>query len=123
MPFNYDMKRLGYKDTNMYIHQEVYVPKPSILSSTGSYIRLVNGKDVTNNMVIDGSNKTKDIVHFMLTKPIVLQIASKYNKMSNNSSPSFSVSPMMNFSLISSKNGSKSTGNSMNQSMMIMPSL
>ena len=85
MPFNYDMKRLSSKDTNMYIHQEVYVPKPSILSSAGNYIGLVNGEDVTNNIVIDGSNKTKDIVHFMLTKPIVLQIASKYNKMSTKS--------------------------------------
>ena len=80
MPFNYDIKRLSAKDTNVYIHQEVYVPKPSILSSAGSYIGLVNGNDVTDNLVIDGSNKTKDVIHFMLTKPIVLQIASKYNQ-------------------------------------------
>ena len=122
MPFRYDIIRLSAKDTNVYIHQEVYVPKPSILSSAGSYIGLVNGKDVTDNLVVDGSNKTKDVVHFMLPKPIVLQIVSTYNHISNNSSFSSS-SSKMNFSLISAKNGSKSIGSSMNQTMMMMPSL
>src|SRR5919107_800581 len=48
MPFSYDMNRLNAKDNNVYIHQEIYVPKPSALSTTGSYTGLVNAGDVTN---------------------------------------------------------------------------
>lgn len=131
MPFNYDMDRLNAKDNNVYIHQEVYVPKPSVLSSTGSYIGYVNGKDVTNNLVVDGSNKTKDVVHFMLTKPIVLQIASQHGQQTSNATAatnadatdnSTSTSSIMNFSLIPSETGSKSTGTPMNMTDMMMPS-
>jgi hypothetical protein len=116
MPFSYDLKRLNDPQNNVYIHEEVFVPKPSSLSSTGSYSGFVNGIDVTNNLVVDGSNKTKDTVHFMLTKPIVLQLASKYNQTSNNSS-----SNVMTFSLIPSKNGSKSMGTPMDMSSMTLP--
>ena len=115
MPFSYDMDRLNAKDNNVYIHQEVDIPKPSVLSAAGGYTGLVNGVDVTNNLVVDGSNKTKDVVHFMLTKPVVLQIASKHNQTSNNSSST------MNFSLIPSKDGSMSMGTPMDHSTMLMP--
>jgi len=116
MPFNYDMNRLNDTDNNVYIHEEVSIPKPSILASAGGYIGFVNGIDMTNNIVVDGSNQTKDIVHFMLTKPIVLQTAKKYNETLNNSSSS-----VMTFSLIPSKNGSKSMGTPMDMSSMMMP--
>jgi hypothetical protein len=118
MPFSYDMNRLNAKDNNVYIHQEIYVPKPSVLSSTGSYTGLVNGVDVTDNLVVDGSNKTQDVAHFMLTKPVVLQIASKHNQ---TSSPNNSSSSTMDFTLMPSKNGSKSTGAPMDMSKMLMP--
>jgi hypothetical protein len=120
MPFNYDMNRLNAKDNNVYIHQEVYVPKPSVLSSSGSYNGYVNGKDVTNNLVVDGSNKTKDVVHFMLTKPIVLQIASQHNQTSTAAATNNS-SSVMNFSLVPSTNGSKPTGTPMDMTSMMMP--
>ncbi len=116
MPFSYDMDRLNAKDNNVYIHQEVDIPKPSVLSAAGGYTGLVNGVDVTNNLVVDGSNKTKDVVHFMLTKPVVLQIASKHNQASSNNSSS-----TMNFSLIPSKIGSMSMGTPMDHSTMLMP--
>jgi hypothetical protein len=118
MPFSYDMNRLNAKDNNVYIHQEIYVPKPSVLSSTGSYTGLVNGVDVTDNLVVDGSNKTQDVAHFMLTKPVVLQIASKHNQ---TSSPNNSSSSTMDFTLMPSKNGSKSMGTPMDMSKMLMP--
>jgi hypothetical protein len=116
MPFNYDMNKLNDTDNNVYIHQEVDIPRPSVLSAAGGYTGLVNGVDVTNNLVVDGSNKTKDVVHFMLTKPVVLQIASKHNQTSSNNSSS-----TMNFSLIPSKDGSMSMGTPMDHSTMLMP--
>ena len=33
--------------------------------------------------MVDGFNKTSDVAHFMLTKPVVLQIASQYVKNNN----------------------------------------
>nr|MBA3286371.1 hypothetical protein [Nitrosopumilus sp.] len=86
---------------------------------------------VTNNLVVDGSNKTKDVVHFMLTKPIVLQIASQHGQQTSNATAatnadatdnSTSTSSIMNFSLIPSETGSKSTGTPMNMTDMMMPS-
>jgi len=146
MPFNYNMSRLKAPDNNVYIHQEVDIPKPSILSTTGSYDGFVNGKSVTNYLVVDGSNKTKDVAHFMLTKPVVLQIASQYGKDNNtkqgnetgtaaagtgnatstsssstsNSNSNTNSSSIMSFTLMPSKNGSKSTGTPMNMTGMTM---
>jgi len=121
MPFNYDMNKLNDTDNNVYIHQEVYVPRPSALSSSGGYAGFVNGKDVTYNLVVDGSNETKDVVHFMLTKPLILQIASQYNQTSNN--PSSSSSSIMNFSLVPSETGSMATEAPMDHTTMMMPPL
>ena len=71
MPFNYDPQRVNDPKNNVFVHQELEIPKPSTLATFGSYNGYVNGKDVTNVLMFDGNNKTKDIVHFMLTKPIV----------------------------------------------------
>jgi len=141
MPFNYNMSRLKAPDNNVYLHQEVHLPKPSVFTSTGSYKGFANGQDVSNYLVVDGSNKTADVAHFMLTKPIVLQIASQHNnntKQGNetgtaatgagNATTSTSSSPnsitnsssIMSFTLMPSKNGSKSQGNAMNMTGMTM---
>ena len=149
MPFNYDMSRLKAPDNNVYLHQEVHIPKPSVLSASGSYDGFVNGQSVNNYLVVDGFNKTSDVAHFMLTKPVVLQIASQYVKNNNtkqgnetgaaaagtgnatstssSSSPSASnsnsntnSSSIMSFTLMPSKNGSKSMGTPMNMTGMTM---
>ena len=141
MPFNYNMSRLKAPDNNVYLHQEVHLPKPSVFTSTGSYKGFANGQDVSNYLVVDGSNKTADVAHFMLTKPIVLQIASQHNnntKQGNetgtaatgagNATTSTSSSPnsitnsssIMSFTLMPSKNGSKSQGTAMNMTGMTM---
>ncbi|MGN6346888.1 MAG: hypothetical protein ACTHME_04225, partial [Candidatus Nitrosocosmicus sp.] len=104
-------------DNNVYLHQEVDLPKPSVFTATGSYDGFVNGKDVKNYLVVDGSNKTKDVAHFMLTKPIVLQIAGEHKPTSSNSN----ASSVMNFSIMPSQNGSKAQGTAMNMSAMLMP--
>ena len=120
----------------MYIFTRKFIlPKPSVLTSTGSYKGFANGQDVSNYLVVDGSNKTADVAHFMLTKPIVLQIASQHNnntKQGNetgtaatgagnatsstssttpNSNSNTNSSSIMSFTLMPSKNGSKSQGN------------
>jgi hypothetical protein len=124
MPFSYDPSRLNDPKNTVFIHQEVEIPKPSPLSAEGGYQGFTNGKDVTNVLMVDGNNETKDIVHFMLAKPAVQQITDEYleNSNSNSNSSSTAVDGLMTFSLIPSKNGSMAMGGAMNHSMpMMMP--
>jgi hypothetical protein len=67
--------------------------------------------------MVDGNNKTKDVVHFMLAKPAVQQIVNEYSKNSNNSTDG-----VMTFSLVPSKNGSMTMGGgmAMNHTMPMM---
>ena len=118
MPFNYDLKRLNDPKNTVFVHQEVDVPKPSILSADGAYRGIANDKDVTNVLMVDGNNQTKDTVHFMMTKPVVLQIANDYLKNNDNKT-----NGMMTFSLMPSKNGSMAMGGgtAMNHTMPMMP--
>lgn len=115
MPFTYDIERLNDPTNSVFIHQEVEVPKPSPLAAQGGYLGYVNGKDVTNVLMTDGNNQTKDVVHFMLAKPVIQQIANDYLNSNNNTTDGF-----MTFSLIPSENGSMSMGGVMDHSMMMM---
>jgi hypothetical protein len=36
--------------------------------------------NVTKNLMIDSTNSTKDVVHFMIPKPVVMQIAQQVTK-------------------------------------------
>ncbi len=58
MPFNYDPQRLNDPKNNVFVHQELEVPKPSTLSTPGSYQGYANGKDVSNVLMVDGNNMT-----------------------------------------------------------------
>ena len=58
---------------------ESIFPKLSELASK-SYAGTINGLDVTKNLMVDPSNSTKNVVHFMLPKPAVMQIAEQVNK-------------------------------------------
>jgi hypothetical protein len=123
MPFIYDMQRLNDPENNVFIHQEVEIPKPSILSTQGAYIGYTNGKDVTSALMVDGNNQTKDVVHFMLTKPLVQELTKEYLQNSTKV-----IEGLMTFSILPSKNGSMAMGGgsgegmAMNHSMpMMMP--
>jgi hypothetical protein len=116
MPFNYDPKRLDDPKNTVFIHQEVEVPKPSVLSADGAYQGYTNGKDVTNVLMVDGNNQTKDVIHFMLTKPVVQQISNEYLNKTNQTS----ADGLMTFSLVPSKNGSMAMGGAMNHTMPMM---
>jgi hypothetical protein len=76
MPFDWNITRL--EENNLMVHQEITIPKQSELASI-SYIGKVNGIDVTKNLMLDDSNSTKNVIHFMLPKPVVLQIAEQLN--------------------------------------------
>ncbi|HET6590007.1 MAG TPA: hypothetical protein VFG45_07590 [Candidatus Nitrosocosmicus sp.] len=114
MPFNYDLERLNDPKNTVFVHQEIEVPVPSPLSQAGGYLGYANGNDVTNTLMVDGNNQTKDVVHFMMTKPVVLQIAKEYvnSTVSENKTKGW-----MTFSLVPSKNGSIPMGGPMNMDL------
>ena len=56
MPFNYDLKRLNYPKNTVFVHQEVNVPKPCVLSADG-HKGVANDEDVTNVLMVDGNNQ------------------------------------------------------------------
>src|SRR5918995_1659122 len=76
-PFDWNMTRL--EENNLMIHQEITIPKQSELASV-AYVGKVNEIDVTKNLMLDDSNSTKNVIHFMLPKPVVMQIAEQVNK-------------------------------------------
>jgi hypothetical protein len=77
MPFDWNVTRL--EKNKIMVHQEVSVPKPSELIAK-SYTGTINGMDVTKNLMVDPTNSTKDVIHFMIPKPVVMQIAQEVNK-------------------------------------------
>lgn len=103
MPFNWNITRLEDQKQLM-VHQEVSIPKGSSLASN-SYTGMVNGIDVTKNLMVDPSNSTKNVVHFMLPKPEVIQIAKEVN---NNGHVAAS-NGLMEFSLEPSTNTTSSS--------------
>src|SRR5918994_2113963 len=103
MPFNWNTTRLENQKQIM-VHQEVSIPKGNSLASQ-SYTGEINGIDVTKNLMVDPSNSTKNVVHFMLPKPAVIQIAQEVN----NNGHAAASSGLMEFSLVPSTNATSSS--------------
>ncbi|HEU4447314.1 MAG TPA: hypothetical protein VFR94_21750 [Nitrososphaeraceae archaeon] len=103
MPFDWNTTRLEDQKQVM-VHQEVSIPKGTSLDSQ-SYIGAINGTDVTKNLMVDPSNSTKNVVHFMLPKPAIIQIAEEVN---NNGQAAASIGSM-EFSLTPSTNVTSSS--------------
>jgi hypothetical protein len=75
MPFDWNLDRL--KKVNLFVHEEISISNPSPLASNG-YEGTVNNIDLSPNLImVDRTNSTKDVVHFMLTKPAVMDLAQK----------------------------------------------
>src|ERR671914_646586 len=104
MPFNWNVTRLEDQKQLM-VHQEVSIPKGSSLASQ-SYTGAINGIDVSENLMVDPSNSTKNVVHFMLPKPEVVQIAKEVN----NNGHAAASNGLMEFSLAPSTNQTSSMG-------------
>jgi hypothetical protein len=116
MPFDWNLDRL--KKVNLYVHEEISIPKPSPLAANG-YKGTVNNIDLTNkSLLVDRTNSSKDVVHIMLTKPTVMDIAQKIVENNSNIQNNQSKTTEMTFTLSPSKN--TITGN-MNSSSMNMP--
>ena len=98
MPFDWNTTRLEDQKQIM-VHQEVSIPKGTPLASQ-SYTGAINGIDVTKNLMVDPSNSTKNVVHFMLPKPAVTQIAEQIN----NNGHAAASNGLMEFSLALSAN-------------------
>jgi hypothetical protein len=98
MPFNWNTTRMEEQQQLM-VHQEVSIPKGTSLASQ-SYTGAINGIDVTKNLMVDPSNSTRNVIHFMLPKPAVIQIAQEIN---NNGHAAVS-DGLMEFSLAPSTN-------------------
>ena len=118
MPFNWNLDRL--EKVNLYVHEEISIPNPSSLAAKG-YTGTVNNIDLAPNLImIDRTNSTKDIVHIMLTKPSILDIAQKIIE-ENNSSNNQNMTNEMRFTLSPSQSvvnpGSMINSNSKNMSM------
>ena len=78
MPFNWNIKRIN--GTNIFVHQEVYIPKANAFTNNGSFIGKVNGVDVSKQIVVDNSNPGRDIIHVMLPKDTVLKVADQIKR-------------------------------------------
>jgi hypothetical protein len=116
MPFDWNLERL--KKVNVFVHEEISIPNPSPLAANG-YEGTVNNINLSPNLLmLDRTNSTKDVVHFMLTKPVILDLAQK---VADNSKDNQNMTNEMTFTLSPSKNavnpGSMVGPNSMNMSM------
>ena len=91
MPFDWNLSRI--RNVNIFVHEKISIPKPNNFTSKGSYSGVVNGIDVSKQLVLDNSNTKVDVIHFMLPKDKLVSLAEQ---MANNSQSSMD---LMKFSL------------------------
>jgi hypothetical protein len=83
MPFDWNLSRI--RNVNIFVHQEIAIPKPNNFVANGSYSGVINGIDVSKQLVLDNSNPKEDVIHFMLSKDKLVSLAEQ---MANNSKSS-----------------------------------
>lgn len=93
MPFNWNLNRL--ENSNIFVHEEVYVHKPNAFTGKSGFTGSVNGVNISKNVVLDNSNPNTDVIHVMLPKNDLLRLADQVNKSGEASSGimSFTVQP------------------------------
>ena len=91
MPFDWNLSRI--RNVNIFVHEEISIPKPNNFTSKGGYSGVVNGIDVSKQLVLDNSNPKEDVIHFMLPKDKLVSLAEQ---MANSSQSSIE---LMKFSL------------------------
>ena len=107
MPFNWNVSRIN--NTNIFVHEEVYVPNPTPFTANKSFAGTVNGIDVSKNLMLDNSNPNRDVIHVMISKNDLVGIADQVNKNAQASNG------LMKFTLQPTK-GPKSSMSSMSGS-------
>jgi len=83
MPFDWNLSRL--QDVNIFVHEEISIPKPNNFASNESYSGVVNGIDVSNQLVLDNSNPKEAVIHFMLPKDKLVSLGEQMNNNSKSS--------------------------------------
>jgi len=128
MPFDWNFDRL--KKVNLYVHEEISIPTPSPLALSG-YNGTINNIDLKpNSLLVYRTNSSKDVVHIMLTKPTVMDLAQIVGENNNNNNTNNNtdtrkiqnnqtITNEMTFTLSPSENTTTGTMNS--TSMMNMP--
>lgn len=108
MPFNWNVSRI--KANNIFVHEEIWFPKPSPFANQ-SFSGEVNDIPLPAKMLmIDATNSSKDVVHFMIPKDGIISLAENVNRNGSD------ISGLMKFEL---KPGGNLSGNG---SMMNMNS-
>ena len=77
MPFDWNIDRL--KKANIFVHEEINIPKSNAFTNTSSYSGTVNGLDITKNIMLDNTDPKNDVIHIMLTKDALLNLAERVN--------------------------------------------
>ena len=104
MPFNWNTSRIN--KTSIFVHQEISVPKPNAFTANKSYVGRVNGVDISKNIMLDDTPHQNQIIHVMLSKNTIIQIADRENKKHTlGNTMEFSIKPS------SSKGSTHSMGN------------
>ena len=78
MPFNWNISRIN--KTSIFVHEEVTVPKANAFTAKGSFVGKVNGIDISKNVMVDNTNPKMDIIHVMIPKDNLIQLADQINK-------------------------------------------
>jgi plastocyanin len=100
-------------NTNIFVHEEVYVPNPTPFTANKSFAGTVNGIDVSKNLMLDNSNPNRDVIHVMISKNDLVGIADQVNKneQASNGLMKFTLQPAKG--PMSSMSGSNSSMSSM----------
>jgi plastocyanin len=114
MPFNWNISRIN--NTNIFVHEEVYVPNPTPFTANKSFAGTVNGIDVSKDLMLDNSNPNRDVIHVMIPKNDLVGIADQVNKNTQ------AYNGLMKFTLQPAK-GSMSSMPGSNSSMSSMSSM
>ncbi len=110
MPFNWNVSRIN--NTNIFVHEEVYVPNPTPFTANKSFAGTVNGIDVSKDLMLDNSNPNRDVIHVMIPKNDLVGIANQVNKntQASNGLMKFTLQPAKGpMSSMSSMSGSNSS--------------
>jgi len=78
MPFNWNVSRIN--NTSIFVHEEVTVPKANAFTTKGSFIGKVNGINISKDVVVDNTNPENDVIHVMIPKNNLVQLADQVNK-------------------------------------------
>jgi hypothetical protein len=78
MPFNWNVSRIN--NTSIFVHEEISIPKANAFTAKGSFIGKVNGIDISKDVMVDNTNPEKDVIHIMIPKNNLVQLADQVNK-------------------------------------------